>query len=83
MNIKHIQRPDKPKHMDEDEIRQALTLMESDSTLKTNPSYIKDTQDSINLLPFQEKHMTYLKGHPKVNPQHYLSNLRTMIKKRI
>lgn len=83
MNIKHIQRPDKPRHMDEDEIKQALTLMELDSTLITNASFAKDTLDPVSLQTFREKHMAYLKGHPKVNPQHYLSNLRTMIKKRI
>ncbi len=80
MNIKHLPRPDKHVYMDEAEIHQALTLMEQDVSLKTVPGYRLDVLEPIRLVSFREKHLTYLKAHPKVNPEHYLSNLRTMIK---
>jgi hypothetical protein len=80
MNIKHLQGPYKPVFMDETEIRQTLNSMEQDATLRTSPSYITNTPEAIGLVSFRKKHLTYLKEHPKVNPQHYLSNLKTMIK---
>ena len=67
-------------HITEDEILRQLDVMEQDAGLNT-PCEQKD-----GLLPtgeemsFSEKHSSYLRAHPKVNPEFYLSNLRTMIK---
>lgn len=79
MNIKYSQ-PSKPVFMTEEEIHEALTLMEKDTSLDTKAIYIKDTAKSIRLVSFLEKHAVYLKEHPKVNPEHYLANLRTVLR---
>ena len=34
----------------------------------------------IDGMPFAERHMQYLCEHPKLNPRHYISNLRLMTK---
>jgi hypothetical protein len=80
VNIKNLQGTSKPIFIDETEIKSALKHMEEDPALKTPPSYARDNQHSIHLMTFREKHSAYLKDHPKVNPEHYLSNLRAMIK---
>ena len=67
MNINDLQRPQKLEFMDDVEIRKTLSDMEKDIGLKTTTE-------------FRKKHITYLREHPKVNPQHYLANVRTMIK---
>jgi|GEM_PF-1135075 len=77
MNIKHLQGPYKQVFMNEGEISEVLNLMEQNASLKTS---LKGTAHAIHHMSFHEIHMTYLKEHPKVNPEHYLSNLRTMIK---
>jgi hypothetical protein len=84
MNIMHFQgHPDKPVAMGADDINQALTDMEEDPGLKTVPSLIKEDPSSMRIVSFREKHAAYLEAHPKVMPQSYLANLRTMIKIRI
>ena len=35
-----------------------------------------------NKIPFVEYHLAYLRSHKNLNPEHYLSNLSLMIKKR-
>lgn len=80
MNIKHLQGPYKHVFMTEAEIEEALKLMEKDAGLKTVHSYEKDSLDSLRTVSFREKHLAYLKGHPKLNPEHYLSNLRTVLR---
>lgn len=69
MNIKHLQSPYKQVFLSADEILSQLELMEKDATIDTGSPRT-----------FREKHMDYLKGHPKVNPEHYLSNLRTVLR---
>jgi hypothetical protein len=32
------------------------------------------------LIPFVDKHMLYLKNHPSINTEHYISNLKLMTK---
>jgi len=66
--------------MEEPAIVEALKGMEQDSLLKTAPVITRGTPSSIEEVTFQEKHLTYLKKHPKVNPRNYLANLRTMLK---
>ncbi len=67
--------------MEELEIRQALHVMELDETLSTESSYSANTTLwPDNRISFTEKHIAYLKARPALNPRHYLSNLRLMIK---
>jgi hypothetical protein len=66
--------------MTEAEIHDALISMEQDDCFDTKSSYTKDSPQSIHLITFYEKHMAYLKEHPKVNPEHYLANLRTILR---
>lgn len=69
--------------MTEAEVHDALAAMLSDQSLLTEPGYIEDRDHYPDHQgPFIEKHMSYLKNHPKVNPKDYLSNLRIMIKVR-
>jgi hypothetical protein len=68
--------------MEEAAIVAALKGMERDSLLHTVPVIVQDTPGSALVVTFREKHLTYLKKHPKVDPKNYLANLRTMIKKR-
>ncbi|MGC1177104.1 MAG: hypothetical protein WA843_03460 [Candidatus Saccharimonadales bacterium] len=82
MNIQRLQKPHKQKFMNEEEIQQALRLMEQDASLNTTSKLTI----RIGMLPparlgaFRERHAEYLREHPKVNPEHYLSNLRTVIR---
>lgn len=56
-------------------VRESLQSMVDDPCFNTELPY---TANPENTRSFVEKHMTYLSLHPKVNPQHYLSNLRLM-----
>lgn len=80
MNRRDWELPVKAAQLGEDAIRQELILMENDSELDTRVSLVKEDGISVRLITFQEKHLEYLRGHPKVNPISYLTNLRTMIK---
>lgn len=65
------------------EVIQSLTLLQNDPSMKTEGKYSPDAVDwPDNRLPFVEIHLAYLKAHKNVNPEHYISNLRLMIKKR-
>jgi hypothetical protein len=65
------------------EIMRALRKMVADSDFSTDASYSADsTSYPDNLIPFIDKHVNYLKQHQNVNPQHYLSNLRLMTKRK-
>lgn len=68
--------------MTEADIKQALMAMRRDTSLKTEPAASNPSQPIHNQLPFEEIHLAYLLGHPKVNVQNYLANLRVMIKVR-
>lgn len=66
------------KFLDSEEaasVRQALQSMVDDPCFNTELPY---TANPENTRSFVEKHMTYLSLHPKLNSQHYLSNLRLM-----
>lgn len=80
MNRRDWEQPAKAAQLGEDAIRQELILMENDSELDTRVSLVKEDDMSVSLITFQEKHLTYLCQHPKLNPVSYLTNLRTMIK---
>ena len=83
MAIMHIDKPDKPVFMDEAAINEALDEMEQDELLRTGPVLMQDMGESARMVPFREKHLAYLRTHPKVNPANYLANVKTMIRIRI
>jgi hypothetical protein len=58
-------------------IRKDLHSMVESTLFNTRSSYIaSDMVYSDHQIPFVDKHMDYLNTHPKVNPDHYISNLR-------
>jgi len=66
--------------MTEEEIQEALNEMEQDELLNTGPILVRSAEDSIIRVSFHDRHTIYLKNHPKVNPQDYLANIKTMIR---
>lgn len=70
-------------YMQEPAIRQELQAMYEDDNYRTLPGYSVDADKYANhVVPFVSSHLDYLKRHPYVDPLHYLSNLRLMLKKR-
>ena len=68
--------------MDEDEIVSQLKLMEGDPGLVTVSAYRANSELwPGNRISFIQAHLNYIKAHPAVNPRHYLSNLRLMLRK--
>lgn len=69
--------------MVDEEIRAALAVMEKDPSFATKSTY---NANSLlwpdNRMPFIEVHMAYIKGHPKIDPKQYLSNLRLRSRQR-
>jgi len=55
-----------------------LKLMANDPRYNTQGTF--SARYSSNLMPFVERHMKYLSEHPKLDTQHYLSNLKLMTK---
>jgi hypothetical protein len=80
MNLQDLSRPFKPGDVSEDEVKAELVLMENNPELDTPASLAKGDDLPDYLISFQEKHIKYLREHPKVNPAPYLANLKTMIK---
>lgn len=69
------------KNMEEAGFHDALRVMEKDRTLKTEPGYSGNVaMYPDHKIPFIEKHVAYMLAHPKVDPKHYLSNLRLMLR---
>lgn len=83
MSVRQSQNATKVIFIDEIEIDQILHAMEADSTMNTKPLYVKSELSPDKTISFYKRHTDYLRGHPKVNPEHYLANLRTMIKIRV
>ena len=70
-------------YIQEDEIVAALKAMVSDPEMITRPSFKANSMLwPDNKMPFVDAHLMYLKNHPALNPEHYLSNLRLMIRKK-
>ncbi len=68
-------------YIQESEIIEELQAMLDDTSYKTQQGYSIDTESyPDNIVPFIEEHLNYLKKHPQVDPEHYLSNLRLMLK---
>lgn len=64
-------------YLNPEQVQRLLQDMELDSTYKTEPSYSANAVlHPDHSVSFNEKHMTYLKNHPLLDPEHYLSNLR-------
>lgn len=64
-----------------EEITEALQTMEADPLYVTKSAY----RANVELWPshrisFVNTHIAYLQSHPAVNPEHYLANLRLMLK---
>lgn len=79
MSFMHMEKRQKPTPMDEAEISEILKAMESNAGLNTKRGFA-DALFPDEIVSFTEKHLEYLRRHPKVDPRHYLANLRTMIK---
>jgi hypothetical protein len=74
---------DTSEYLNDQEIQEVLDEMEQDLLLNTKPILIRSAEDSLIRVSFRDRHTIYLKNHPKISPQDYLSNLRTMIRIRI
>ena len=71
------------RYIQESDIVQELQSMLEDDSFHTEPGYSINTEAyPDHVIPFVEKHVSYLNKHPQVDPEHYLSNLRLMLKVR-
>lgn len=69
--------------MDDTTILTALETMQGDPSLVTKSAYRANAELwPGNRISFIDAHLAYLKTHPAVNPSHYLSNLRLMLRKK-
>lgn len=69
--------------VDEEEIRTALEGMEDNPSLVTDSAFRANAEKwPENTISFVDRHLEYLRQHPKTDPQHYLSNLRLRLRKR-
>lgn len=56
---------------------EVLRSMLSNEAYDTSSTYTTNTDDyPDHRIPFVDKHMQYLSNHPKLDINHYLSNLR-------
>ncbi len=59
-----------------------LSLMEANSAFLTEPTFRGASQRwTDNYISFVDYHINYLKIHPALNPQQYISNLRLRFRK--
>jgi hypothetical protein len=71
------------RRLTEADAERKLRDMITDKALNTGTSYSANSElYPDNRIPFVDKHMAYLMEHPKLEVEHYLSNLRLMLKKR-
>lgn len=69
--------------MEETEILAALRLLEDDPAFVTKSAYRANAELwPNNRISFVDCHLIYLKAHPALNPKHYLSNLKLMLRKK-
>ena len=69
--------------MTDEEIIEKLRALVADTGMITDSAYTANTDDwPSNRIPFIETHLKYLKAHPMTNPEHYIANLRLMIRRR-
>lgn len=66
-----------------EQILAKLESMLADPNMITQDAYTPDTENYPDgRISFVEQHLRYLRTHKSVNPDHYISNLELMIKKR-
>ena len=66
----------------EDDIIMALKLMETDVAYLTEPAYRgSSVRWDDNYVSFVDYHLNYLRLHPSLAPDQYLSNLRLKLRK--
>lgn len=71
------------ERMKQYDVRKQLQRMVDDPNMMTSSSYSANGEMyPDHQIPFVDKHVAYLMGHPKVDMSHYLANLRLMLKKR-
>ncbi|MEO8862813.1 MAG: hypothetical protein ABI354_00620 [Candidatus Saccharimonadales bacterium] len=59
----------------------ALERMEQNEKMLTKDGYSSNSElHPDNTVSFVDKHIAYLMNHPKVDPDHYMANLRIMLK---
>lgn len=69
-------------NVDKDVVIAALKQLESNTLYETKPTYRGDALKwPGNEMSFIDFHLNYLKVHPTLDPYHYLSNLRLVLKK--
>ena len=69
------------RYMPATDVTEELRMLLEDKSYRTMPGYSIDTEHyPDNIVPFVDEHLNYLKKHPQVDPEHYLSNLRLMLK---
>lgn len=73
---------DRAAFLSEETVKKMLKDMEADKSLNTSSTLVKDKEGFVWSVSFYERHLTYLQGHPKVDPKKYLTNLKTMAKTR-
>jgi len=63
--------------------KEALLKMEENPNFNTGSTYSANSEQyPDNLITFTEKHMEYLRLHPRTNPSQYLANLRLITRLR-
>lgn len=69
--------------MEETEILDALRSLEKDPAFVTKSAYRANAELwPNNRISFVDCHLIYLKAHPMLDPRHYLSNLKLMLRKK-
>lgn len=78
MDIRHRQKSNKIEFLTQAEVECELRGMINDVRFNTATVSARDADNTIKKIDFYKKHSTYLSTHPKVDPEKYLLNLRTM-----
>lgn len=69
-------------NVSEDEIINALHLLETSTVYMTKPTYRGNAEKwPNNQMSFIDFHLAYLKLHPALAPLQYISNLKLILKK--
>ncbi len=64
------------------DIVEALNRLKADNRYATDPAYRGDPAKwPDHQISFIDFHLTYLRAHPGLNPDHYLANLKLILKK--
>lgn len=68
--------------MSDQDVLETLESMQDDPSLVTEPSFTINKEDwPDGQKPFVDTHLGYLKSHSNIKPEHYLSNLKIMLKR--